>query len=94
MDWIRLAEIFDAHRIASRGIFVAMMLFVVFYTFYVTEWYFNNFAEFKDHAGAMYGASGFLGVTIPALFKFTTDYATKYLQGGFNWIERHEKGIK
>lgn len=88
--WLQLAETIDAHRVFSRLIFLLISFFVVWYTWYTTSWYFDNFKELGENAAAMYGASGFMGITIPAIFKFATEYAMKYLNGGVNWKEKHD----
>lgn len=87
--WLQRAELIDAHRVFSRLIFVMISVFVVWYTAYTTNWYFENFERLGDNAAAMYGASGFLGITIPAIFKFATEYAQKYLEGGVDWKDKY-----
>lgn len=88
--WLGWAEIIDAHRIFSRLIFVMISVFVVWYTWYTTSWYFDNFERLGENASIMYGASGFLGVTISAIFKFATEFAQKYLDGGVDWKQKYE----
>lgn len=86
---LQFAEIIDAHRVFSRLIFVLISGFVVWYVWYTTSWYFDNFDRLGENAAAMYGASGFVGGTIAAITKFASEYAMKYLDGGVNWKEKH-----
>lgn len=89
--YLKFAEILDAHRVFSRLIFLLISVFVVWYTIYVTQWYFDNFEKLAESGdSSMYGASGLLGITIPAIFKFAIEYAKHYLDGGVDWKEKYE----
>ena len=89
--WIDLAVVIDALRIIPRLMLVAVSSFALWYVYYVSHFYFSNLSILADSNSAIYGASGVIGITVPAVVKLSMDYIHKYLETGRKWSEKKEQ---
>jgi len=80
--WLNVAELFDAFRLVPRLVLAAILLFAGWYIFDITQWYMNLPAE--ERTGMV---SGFVGISVPAVFGLAGKVADWYLKTGRKWTD-------
>jgi len=78
--YLQLAEIIDAFRIIPRIVLFGILFFAGYYIIDITQWYMNLPA---DERTAM--VSGFLGISVPAVFGLAGKVTDWYLKTGRKW---------
>jgi len=83
--WLQVAEVMDAFRVIPRLIIVAVYIFVAYYTYDFTQFYFKLIEQPEVTDWKLTAYTAFGALTIPAIVGLATGMTKAYLESGRKW---------
>jgi len=83
--WLAVAEIMDALRVIPRLLLIAVYVFVSFYVFNLTSFFFELIVMQEVTDWKLTAYSGFGAITIPAVVGLATGLTKVYMESGRKW---------